>query len=66
MSGVTAARVKFRIEPCEDGWIWATRDVTGGERQRGKTPTRELAAALVLRDIVRAAEATLPAGVEPR
>lgn len=52
------AMVRFSIAPTHGGaWLWQTVDGAGNVRGRGLAPTRKLAAALVIRNIL---EARLP------
>lgn len=45
--------VRFSIAPTPSGaWLWRTFDLDGQLRAQGLAPTRKLAAALVIRDII--------------
>lgn len=47
--------VRFSIAPTGGGaWLWQTLETDGRVRARGIAPSRKLAAALVVRDIVAA------------
>ncbi|WP_454718917.1 hypothetical protein [Caulobacter segnis] len=47
--------LRFSIAPTQSGaWLWRTLDHDGQTRAQGLSPTRKLAAALVIREIVRA------------
>jgi len=47
--------VRFSIAPTACGsWLWRTIDREGRLRAHGLAPTRKLAAALVIRDIIHA------------
>ena len=49
------AMVRFSITPTHDGaWRWRTFDRDGGVRTQGLAASRKQAAALVIRDIMRA------------
>lgn len=47
--------VRFSIAPTSAGaWLWQTTEHGGSVRARGIAPSKKLAAALVLRDIIAA------------
>lgn len=47
--------LRFSIAPTQGGaWLWRTLDDQGRTRAQGLSPTRKLAAALVIGEIVRA------------
>ncbi len=47
--------LRFSIAPTSGGaWLWRTLDQEGRALVQGLSPTRSLAAALVIREIVRA------------
>lgn len=47
--------VRFSIAPTSSGaWLWQTTEHDGPVRARGVAPTKKLAAALVVRDIIAA------------
>ena len=46
----------YRIRPCETGWLWIAFDAAGAVRERGRAPTKALAAACVIRAIARRIE----------
>ena len=47
--------LRFSISPTSGGaWLWRTLDPDGQAQAQGLSPTRKLAAALVIREIVRA------------
>lgn len=51
----TDKMVRFSIAPTSGGaWFWQTIEHGGGVRARGIAPSKKLAAALVLRDIIAA------------
>jgi hypothetical protein len=54
--------VRFAIEETDLGWAWSTHDYAGLPRSSGLAPSRALAAAIVLREIILLAT---PAAVEP-
>lgn len=52
--------LRFSIAPTPGGaWLWRTIAPNGRTRAQGVSPTRKLAAALVIREIVRARAASL-------
>lgn len=52
---VDEAMIRFSITPAPDGaWRWRTLDKDGRVRTRGLAASRKQAAALVIRDIIRA------------
>lgn len=44
--------VRFSIQSAEQGWVWSTWDYANQPRSSGLAPSRALAAALVLREII--------------
>ena len=53
--GGDEAMIRFSITPAPDGaWRWRTFDQDGGARTQGSAASRKQAAALVIRDIIRA------------
>lgn len=47
--------VRFSITPTSrDAWLWQTTEQGGAVRARGVAPTKRLAAALIVRDIIAA------------
>lgn len=56
--------IAFTIAPtATGGWLWRTRHADGRPRAQGVAPTRKLAAALVIGDIVAARAEDRPAAV---
>ncbi len=54
-SQVDEVMIGFSITPTQDGaWRWRTFGKDGGVRNQGLTTSRKQAAALVIRDIIRA------------
>ena len=52
--------LRFSISPTSgDAWLWRTLDPEGRAQAQGLAPTRKLAAALVIREIVRTRMETL-------
>jgi hypothetical protein len=47
--------MKFSIKPADGGWRWKTTGQDGRPGHQGVAATKALAAALVIRDIVRQA-----------
>ena len=43
------------MEPTEQGWAWSTRDYLDRPRAAGIAATKAIAAALIVREIARAA-----------
>ena len=60
MQSNSHAGVKFTIGPSATGWCWSTFDTSGALLSSGETRSRREAAAVVIREIVRAA---LPAAL---
>lgn len=64
MKAQVASRFGYRVYEVEGGWRWTAFDACGEVRAEGKTPTRAVAAACLLR--VRAERALrLDHGLDP-
>jgi hypothetical protein len=47
--------MRFSIAPAADGWSWRTFGQDGQSGNAGRAPSKRLAAAMVIQDIVRRA-----------
>jgi hypothetical protein len=50
--------IRFDIQPLEQGWRWTTFDLFGAPLNAGAAGSKREAAAFVIREIMRASQAT--------